>query len=107
MVDQVIRDPTEKCAEAWRVCFGGQLCSPTFNSRGAALAYLDSLRQGDRKPEVRKEVPSVGQVRAVFYVLGAAVLVAAGASFWAGLSGLGFSLAVAGFMFGVTAMLYG
>ena len=49
--DQVIRDPAEKTCDSYRVVFGGKLTSPDFNSKGAAAAYLDMLREGRRKPE--------------------------------------------------------
>ncbi len=49
----VFRDPAEREAECWRVWFAGRLEPAMFNSRGAALAYLDMLRRGDRKPEAR------------------------------------------------------
>jgi hypothetical protein len=49
MDDQVIRDLAEP--EAYRVIFEGRLCSPAFNSQGAAQIYLDMLRAGAREPE--------------------------------------------------------
>ncbi len=51
--DQVFRDPAERAAECWRATFAGRIEPATFNSKGAALAYLDILRSGRRKPEWR------------------------------------------------------
>jgi hypothetical protein len=45
------RDPAVKGEEAWRVQFKGRITSPSFNSQGAAEAYLDALKQGRRQPE--------------------------------------------------------
>ena len=56
MQNQVIRDPAVKNQgvsnpDTFRVIFNDQLCSPKFNSKGAAEAYLDMLTAGRRKPE--------------------------------------------------------
>ena len=37
--------------EEWRVYWNGRLTSPTFNSKGAALAYATILQSGARNPE--------------------------------------------------------
>lgn len=55
MDDQVFRDPSVKNQgrdnpEAFRVMFQDKLCSPAFNSKGAAAAYLQQLQNG-REPE--------------------------------------------------------
>lgn len=47
--NQVFLDPDSKLS--WRVMFNNKVCSPDFNSRGAASAYLEMLERGDRKPE--------------------------------------------------------
>ena len=39
--------------EEWRVEVGGRLTTPSFNSRGAALAYATGINNGTRKPEFR------------------------------------------------------
>lgn len=31
-----------------------QMCTPTWNSRGAAQAYADAVMKGERKPEIRE-----------------------------------------------------
>ena len=49
--DQVFRDPAVKEFDSFRVTFGNRITSPSFNSKGAAAAYLDMLREGRRKPE--------------------------------------------------------
>lgn len=36
---------------AWTVVWNGAVCSPTFRSKGAAEAYFDMLKRGDRAPE--------------------------------------------------------
>lgn len=51
MDNQVFRDPAEKLLESWRVLFNEKICSPTFNSKGAASAYLSLLNSDKRKPE--------------------------------------------------------
>jgi hypothetical protein len=51
MQNQVIRDPAVWHCDSFRVIFNSRLCSPNFNSRGAAKAYLQSLETGKRKPE--------------------------------------------------------
>lgn len=53
--DQVFRDPAERVAECWRVTFAGRIEPAMFNSKGAALAYLDMLRSGRRRPEWRPD----------------------------------------------------
>lgn len=45
----VLRDGA--AGEEWKVLFRGRVCSPSFNSRGAAEAYLSLLKSGKRKPE--------------------------------------------------------
>lgn len=37
--------------EGWMVWVDNQPTSPTFNSKGAAEAYADGIKQGHRKPE--------------------------------------------------------
>lgn len=37
--------------DGFGVVFNGRECSPTFNSKGAAQAYLDALNAGTRQPE--------------------------------------------------------
>lgn len=53
-VNQVFRDPATgrrpEDPESFRVFFNGRVCSPDFNSKGAAAAYLQQLENG-RKPE--------------------------------------------------------
>lgn len=49
--DQVFLDPSEKQLVNWRVFYNGKITSPSFNSKGAAEAYLDIIRKGIRKPE--------------------------------------------------------
>jgi hypothetical protein len=56
MENQVFRDPSVKQQgmknpDTFRVWFNDWLCSPEFNSKGAAEAYLDMLTEGRRKPE--------------------------------------------------------
>lgn len=51
--DQVFRDPVEHDTECWRVAYAGRIEPATFNSKGAALAYLDMLRSGRRRPEAK------------------------------------------------------
>lgn len=51
-ISEVFRDPAVKGQDNFRVMFEGQLCSPDFNSKGAAAAYLEMLQRGDRKPEL-------------------------------------------------------
>lgn len=36
--------------DGWQVFWNGRVCSPTFNSKGAAAAYLSGLARG-RRPE--------------------------------------------------------
>ena len=38
----------------WKVRWGTQVCSPEWEERGPALAYLSMLRKGTRKPEVSR-----------------------------------------------------
>lgn len=35
----------------WKVRWGGRVCSPEWQERGPAEAYLSALRNGTRKPE--------------------------------------------------------
>ena len=51
--NQVFRDPlTAKYGVwSWRVLFNDRVCSPDFNSEGAAATYLDMLQRGQRNPE--------------------------------------------------------
>lgn len=35
----------------WRVWFDGRLCALSWSTRGPALAYLNALVRGARKPE--------------------------------------------------------
>jgi hypothetical protein len=51
IANKVIRDPAVKGYDSYRVVFNGRLCSPNFNSKGAAAAYLEMLVAGRRKPE--------------------------------------------------------
>jgi hypothetical protein len=47
--NQVFRDPAfGRFFDNYRVLFEGRVCSPDFNSKGAAL---DALVNGTRKPE--------------------------------------------------------
>lgn len=39
--------------EEWVVWYKGDLLAPTFNSKGAASAYLRLVREGKRSPEYR------------------------------------------------------
>ena len=39
--------------DCWKVLFNGIVCSPDFQSKGAALAYLSLLENGYRKPEIK------------------------------------------------------
>jgi hypothetical protein len=52
VTSQIFRDPAVKDFDSFRVIFDNRLCSPNFNSKGAALAYLEQLEKG-RKPEYR------------------------------------------------------
>ena len=52
---QVFRDPSVKDRESWRVMYNGRICSPSFNSEWAAIAYLDLLQKGYREPEYNRE----------------------------------------------------
>jgi hypothetical protein len=50
--NQVFRDPAfGRFHDNYRVLFEGRVCSPDFNSKGAAAAYLEALVNGTRKPE--------------------------------------------------------
>lgn len=57
MKNQVFRDPAVRGInghppeDSFRVAFNDKLCSPNFNSKGAAAAYLQMLELGQRKPE--------------------------------------------------------
>lgn len=51
---ETIRDPAAKAEETWRVVVNGTLTTPSFNSKGAALAYESLIRQGARQPEFAK-----------------------------------------------------
>ncbi|MCI0393193.1 MAG: hypothetical protein MOB07_31075 [Acidobacteria bacterium] len=42
-------------AEGFQVVYKGRLCTPTFESRGGALAYINILDAGVRKPEYVEE----------------------------------------------------
>ena len=48
---EVLRDPSVRDDDCFRVSFGGELTSPCFNSRGAAEVYAHQLRRGERQPE--------------------------------------------------------
>jgi hypothetical protein len=51
MENQVFRDPAYgRFFDNYRVLFNDRVCSPDFNSKGAAAAYLSLLEKG-RKPE--------------------------------------------------------
>ena len=51
--NQAFRDPLSNRTgiESFRVIFNDRICSPDFNSIGAARAYLELLERGVRKPE--------------------------------------------------------
>ena len=57
MKNEVIRDPSVKNngrnghPDSFIVVFNDRICTPNFNSLGAAKAYLDGLEAGTRKPE--------------------------------------------------------
>lgn len=51
MKNEVIRDPSVKAFDSFRVIYNDRMCSPEFNSKGAASAYLEMLEGGRRKPE--------------------------------------------------------
>lgn len=51
MANVVFRNPADKDSASWIVSFEGNIASPTFNSKGAAQAYLDMLERGQRQPE--------------------------------------------------------
>lgn len=51
-MNEVFRDPAVKDQDSYRVWFNDWLCSPNFNSIGAAKAYLEMLEKGWRKPEL-------------------------------------------------------
>ena len=46
---EVIIDPVDK--EGWVVVANGVRTTPRFNSKGAAEAYRDGLKRGERRPE--------------------------------------------------------
>jgi hypothetical protein len=48
---EVVRDPSEKTVETWRVRVGDRFTSPRWAQRGPADAYADALRAGTRRPE--------------------------------------------------------
>lgn len=48
---QVFRDPANRDEPAWRVVYASKIQRPTFNSRGAAYAFLSGLQKGTRRPE--------------------------------------------------------
>lgn len=50
---KTIEDPGDP--GSWLIVWEGQLCSPTFNSQGAADICLGMYRDGRRKPELRRE----------------------------------------------------
>jgi hypothetical protein len=47
---EVLRDPSVREYECWRVSFGGDLTSPCFNAKGPAAVYAEQLRRGQQKP---------------------------------------------------------
>ena len=47
----VVRDPSAKGIDLFRVWFNNWLCAPTFTQSGPAAAYLQMLEEGRRKPE--------------------------------------------------------
>lgn len=51
MKNEVVRDPAVKNCDSFIVIFNDRICSPNFNSKGAASAYLQMLERGQRKPE--------------------------------------------------------
>jgi len=51
MENTVFRDPAVKEYDSFRVMFNDRLCSPSFNSIGAAISYLAMLETNQRKPE--------------------------------------------------------
>lgn len=51
MKNCVIRDPSAKGIDLFRVWFDNWLCSPHFTQQGPAAAYLQMLEEGRRKPE--------------------------------------------------------
>ncbi len=65
MTNYVMQDPAVRDRDAFRVIFDNRLCSPTFNSRGAAAAYLAVLEDGRREPEydITADSPSEGNTR--------------------------------------------
>lgn len=48
---EVTIDPSDKTGGSWMVFVDGRVCSPRWNSKGAALAYVAMLERGARKPE--------------------------------------------------------
>ena len=48
---QVFRNTVVKDQDSFRVIYDNRLCSPNFNSLGAAYAYLSLLQKGYREPE--------------------------------------------------------
>jgi hypothetical protein len=66
MKNQAFRDPSVKDSDSYRVIFNNRICTPDFNSIGAARAYIDLLESGKRKPEyvihsIAKQVKTLGQ----------------------------------------------
>ena len=45
---QVFRDPANKQEDEWRVLWHGEVLAPSWNSRGAAQAYLTGLLRAHR-----------------------------------------------------------
>lgn len=41
--------------DPFRVAVGNRLTTPSFTTKGAALAYATAINNGTRKPEFRKE----------------------------------------------------
>lgn len=48
---EVTLHPADKTGHEWVAWFKGDLLSPSFNSKGAASAYLDAVVAGTRPPE--------------------------------------------------------
>lgn len=51
MKGEVIRDPSVKDEDIWRVVWDGKIQSASFQSKGAAEVQLSLIRLGIRKPE--------------------------------------------------------
>lgn len=56
-MNYVFRDPADKECETWRVWFNGNVLSPCFNSRGAALAHLERLSRAKAKEALGEDKP--------------------------------------------------